>query len=87
MRPAMFALVASLVLAMSVSAKTIYVPDDYTTIQAAIDAAVDGDTVIVRPGTYVENIDFKGKAITVESSDGPDVTIIDGGNPPNPDQP
>jgi len=57
---------------------TIYVPDDHATIQDAITAAVDGDTVVVRPGTYVENIDFLGKAITVQSEQGPDVTIIDG---------
>lgn len=55
-----------------------YVPDDFPTIQMAIDAAMDGDTVIVRPGTYVENIDFVGKAITVKSEMGPDVTTIDG---------
>ncbi len=56
----------------------IYVPDDYGTIQEAINAAVDDDVVFVRPGTYVENIDFKGKAITVTSEKGPDVTTIDG---------
>jgi len=56
----------------------IYVPDDFVTIQEAIDSAVDGDTVIVRPGTYVENVLFQGKAITVKSSDGPWSTIIDG---------
>jgi len=57
---------------------TLIVPDDYPTIQAAIDAAVDWDTVLVRPGTYVENIDFVGKKITVKSESGPEVTIIDG---------
>ena len=49
---------------------TLYVPDDYLTIQEAIDAAVNGDTVLVAPGTYAENIDFKGKAITVTSEQG-----------------
>ncbi len=57
---------------------TIRVPADYPTIQQAIDASVDGDLVLVDPGTYVELIDFKGKNITVQSSGGPEVTIIDG---------
>lgn len=53
----------------------------YCTIQAAINAAVATDTVLVMPGTYQENIDFNGKAITVTSSDpDPAVTIIDGGS-------
>ncbi|HEX5282490.1 MAG TPA: Ig-like domain repeat protein [Bryocella sp.] len=54
----------------------------YTTIQSGIDAAANGDTVLVAPGTYNENIDFKGKAITVTSSGGAAVTTIDGGNKP-----
>lgn len=67
------------------SAATIHVPGDFPTIQQGIDSAGYGDTVLVAPGTYVENIDFLGKAITVMSSDGADTTIIDGGNPSNPD--
>ncbi len=61
-------------------ASTINVPAQQPTIQSGIDAAVDGDTVLVAPGTYVESIDFSGKAITVRSSAGPAKTIIDGRN-------
>lgn len=57
---------------------TINVPADQPTIQAAINAANNGDTVLVAPGTYVENLNFNGKAITVTSSGGPAVTIVDG---------
>jgi hypothetical protein len=69
-----------------VQASIIHVPADYPSIQAAIDAAVDGDTVLVAPGTYVENINFKGKAITVKSSAGAESTVINGKNPQNPDR-
>lgn len=63
----------------TISGITIRVPQDQPTIQAAINAANDGDTVLVSDGTYRENISFNGKAITLTSVNGPATTIIDGG--------
>src|SRR5262245_6192114 len=66
------------VLASSARASTLHVPADYPTIQAAIDIAIDGDLVLVGPGTYPEHLDFKGKAIVVQSTDGASATTIAG---------
>ena len=62
----------------AIAQNTINVPADQPTIQAAINAAQNGDTVLVAPGTYSENINFVGKAVTVTSSGGRTVTTIDG---------
>ena len=51
-----------------VSAQIIHVPADQPTIQAAINAAVNGDTVLVDTGIYCENINFQGKNIVVASN-------------------
>ena len=59
-------------------AGSLRVPEDFPTIQAAINASQNGDTVVVAPGTYAENIDFHGKVITVTSAQGPGQTTIDG---------
>ncbi|MBD3225008.1 MAG: T9SS type A sorting domain-containing protein [Caldithrix sp.] len=48
-------------------ANILYVPNDYSTIQEAIDNSFTGDTVLVSTGTYIENIDYKGKDIIVGS--------------------
>jgi len=63
-------------LAQAIPAATIHVPADQPTIQAGIDAAVDGDTVLVGPGTFVENISFQGKRVILRSDSGPDLTTI-----------
>ncbi len=74
-----------LALAVTAHADTIYVcwdgSGDYLTIQEGIDAAQDGDEVVVCDGTYTgpgnRDLDFAGKPITVRSEAGPENCIID----------
>jgi nitrous oxidase accessory protein NosD len=76
-------LVSTIIFASVALADVRYVPGTYPTIQSGIDAAVDGDTVLVADGTYSgegnRDLDFKGKAILVTSENGPEATIIDCG--------
>ncbi|MFC2089632.1 T9SS type A sorting domain-containing protein [Bacteroidota bacterium] len=74
------------------NAQIINVPAEHSSIQTAIESASDGDTIVVEEGTFFENINFKGKAITVASRfvlDGDtshiSKTIIDGSQALNPD--
>jgi predicted outer membrane repeat protein len=87
MRTARILLLTSLILhgAATAGGRTICVDDDgpadFNNIQAAIDDANDGDTIFVADGTYTgdgnRDIDFKGKAITLRSENGPRKCIID----------
>lgn len=77
------AVIASAIASMSYAA-TIRIPADQPTIQAGIAVVVDGDTVLVAPGIYVENLDFSGKRIIVLGEKGPDSTKIQALNPNNP---
>ena len=68
---------------LSANAATLNVPAQYATIQSAVNAAANGDTVLVAAGTYSgdgnRDIDFGGKSLTVTSSAGAASTIIDCG--------
>ena len=50
---------------------------DYTTIQAAIDASADGDTILLSPAVYYGRINMNGRQITMRSTQGADLTILD----------
>ena len=67
-------------------ADILHVPVDYSTIQQALDACNPGDTVIVSPGTYPENIVWPStENIHLVSESGALSTIINGGTPLHPD--
>ncbi|RKZ05589.1 hypothetical protein DRQ25_15805 [Candidatus Fermentibacteria bacterium] len=74
-----FVLAAALIACGSAAAGIIEVPGDCGTIQEALDSALSGDTILVAPGTYVENIIWPDVAdLFLVSEQGPSQTIIDG---------
>ena len=85
MRPSIA--VSVLLLSTSVLADTWTVDDDgsadFDTIQAAVNAAADGDVILIAPGTYTSNssagvVSISSKSLTLQSSGEPALTILDG---------
>ena len=70
-----------LFICLGVFAGTIHIPGDSSTIQAGINGATDGDTVLVADGVYYGygnyGISFNGKQVLLMSENGPDYTIIE----------
>lgn len=89
LRLSIYILLILLILLVNVNtyAATIHVPKEELTIQSGIDAAKDGDTVLVADGIYKDegnvNLDFNGKKIIVKSESGPKSTIITCSYQPN----
>ena len=86
--------ISIIILALSLNAKATIrnVPVQYSSIQTAINASINTDTVLVQPGTYFENINFRGKKVVLTSkyyqnSDYSFIqtTIINGSTPLYPD--
>ena len=85
-----FMIILNVILTLHLSATIINIPGDQSTIQEGINVSVNGDTILVQPGIYFENLNYDGKAITVAShyltsQDSSYIisTIIDGGNQGN----
>jgi hypothetical protein len=90
-RPFLVLLLFSLASGLA-QAQTLHVPADYPTIQSAVFAAQEGDTVLVSPGIYYENVQLQGRDIVLTSRFRIDQdaalieqTVIDGSQPVHPD--
>lgn len=67
MKRVLFVFITGIFFFGNLNAEIRHVPAGYATIQEAIDASADEDTVLVAPDVYYENLDFNGKCITLAS--------------------
>jgi hypothetical protein len=67
MKKTVFVLICLALLIRQSHATIINVPSEYSTIQNAIEASSNGDTILVQPGTYLESINFNGKNVVLAS--------------------
>ena len=65
-----------LAIASPLCADTIHVPKDASSIPAAVNMAVNGDVILVGPGTWNATVSYRGRSITIQSTDGPETTFI-----------
>jgi hypothetical protein len=84
MRRIFVLLAIALVIGFPAYARVIHVPGDNSTIQAGLNASLSGDTILVSPGTFHENLSFPSRTISLLSVLGPDSTIIQSVNTGNP---
>ncbi|MHC4943954.1 MAG: right-handed parallel beta-helix repeat-containing protein, partial [Planctomycetota bacterium] len=78
MRPFILIMISLFLSSVSAFAATLHVPEDHASIMDAIKLAANGDTILVGPGTYEENVSFLGKALILKGEHGPAATVIDG---------